>query len=68
MTAMGSRGMSYAGDATLTSNYVELAVPKEAQALIVECAHSPLYELIKDFALNRMARWIPGSSSRRNAP
>ena len=61
MLAMGERGMAYAGDATLTSNYVELAIPAEAQELVVSCRDSVLYEPIKDFALNRTVRsdiWV----------
>ncbi len=71
LAAMGARGMAYAGDAVLTSNYVELAVPKEAQALVVECQQSPLYELIKDFALNRMMRsdiWVKQPAARSVVP
>ena len=61
MLAMGGRGMAYAGDATLTSNYVELAIPAEAQETVVSCRNSPVYEPIKDFALNRAVRtdiWV----------
>ena len=61
MLAMGTREMAYAGDATLTSNYVELAVPVEAQELVVSCRESALYEPIKDLALNRTVRsdiWV----------
>jgi hypothetical protein len=61
IVAMRSRGMSYAGDATLTSNYVELAIPADAQELIVGCRANPLYESIKDFAMDREKRsdiWV----------
>jgi hypothetical protein len=59
--AMRSRGLAYAGDANLTSNYVELAVPREAQDLVVKCRDHILYEQIKDLALNRSVRsdiWV----------
>ncbi|MDE2029958.1 MAG: methyltransferase regulatory domain-containing protein [Alphaproteobacteria bacterium] len=61
LVAMGSRGLAYAGDALLTSNYVELAVPTEAQELVVKCRNHMLYEPIKDLALDRMVRsdiWV----------
>ncbi len=61
IVASGKSGLLYAGDAALASNYVELAIPHEAQDLIVSCRNSPLYEPIKDFALDRSVRsdiWI----------
>jgi hypothetical protein len=61
LVAVGVHGFAYAGDASLASNYVELVVPHEAQDIIVSCRNSPLYEPIKDFALNRTMRsdiWI----------
>lgn len=59
--AMTGRGMAYAGDAQLTSNYVELAVPADAQELVVRCRDHALYEPIKDLALDRTVRsdiWV----------
>ncbi len=56
-----SKGLGYAGDASLESNFVELSIPQQAQDLIVSCRTSPFYEAIKDFALNRTVRsdiWI----------
>ena len=61
LVAMGARGLAYAGDAHLTSNYVELAVPAEAQELVVKCRSHVLYEPIKDLALDRSLRsdiWV----------
>jgi hypothetical protein len=69
MVAMGTRAMAYAGDAVLASNYVELAIPREAQDIIVKCRESILYEPIKDFALNRTVRsdiWIKTPSEKTN--
>lgn len=56
IVALRPRGFSYGGDAFIPSNYVELSVPTEAQAIIAECRDNPLYEAIKDFALNRSLR------------
>jgi len=50
------RGFSYAGDADIGMNYVERAAPASAHQLIIDCSTSPLYEPIKDFALNRQKR------------
>ncbi len=61
LLAAGSRGFVYAGDAVMPLNYAEIALPSEAQDLIVSCRNSPFYEPIKDFALDRMIRsdiWI----------
>jgi hypothetical protein len=71
IVAMASRGLAYAGDATLTSNYVELAVPVEAQSLIVNCRNNPLYEPIKDFALDRLVRsdiWVKAPATASTNP
>jgi|GEM_PF-748073 hypothetical protein len=71
MVAAGSHGFAYAGDATLASNYVELAIPKEAQDLIVSCRKNPLYEVIKDLALDRVVRsdiWIKTPSEQSALP
>jgi hypothetical protein len=67
MVAMGSRHMTYAGDATLAANYVELSLPTAAQDIVVKCRENLLYEPIKDFALNRTVRsdiWIKGTQER----
>ena len=37
-------------------NYVERAAPASSHQLIIDCSTSPLYEPIKDFALNRQQR------------
>jgi hypothetical protein len=69
IVAMTPRGFAYAGDAHIPSNYVELAVPSQAQALIVESRNNPLYEPIKDFTLNRTVRhdiWCHQTATRSN--
>ncbi|MDD3370776.1 MAG: methyltransferase regulatory domain-containing protein [Alphaproteobacteria bacterium] len=61
LLAAGSRRFAYGGDADMASNYVELTVPHEAQDIVSACQNSPLYEIVKDFALNRDQRsdiWI----------
>jgi len=71
MVAMGSRGFSYAGDANMTLNYVEMVVPAAAQDLVVECRSNPLYEQIKDLAIDRTIRtdlWIKEPSERSSSP
>ena len=71
IVAMRSRGLAYAGDATLVSNYVELAIPAEAQELVVGCRANPLYESIKDFAMNRLVRsdiWVKEPSEMSANP
>lgn len=56
LVALRPRGFAYAGDSHIASNYIEMSVPQEAQDVIIKCATSPLYEPIKDFALNRTVR------------
>lgn len=56
LVAFGSRGFAYAGDGLLSSNYVELSVPVEAQGIVIKMRRHPLYEVIKDFVLNRSVR------------
>lgn len=56
LVALKPRGFAYAGDGHIASNYIEMSVPQEAQDIILKCATSPLYEPIKDFALNRSVR------------
>ncbi|MFA4994265.1 MAG: methyltransferase regulatory domain-containing protein [Bdellovibrionales bacterium] len=71
MVAAGSHGLLYAGDAILASNYVELAIPHEAQDLVVSCRNSPLYEPIKDFTLDRAVRqdiWIKAPCEQSVSP
>jgi hypothetical protein len=56
-----ARGFAYAGDAAIAFNYVEIAVPHEAQDVIESSRQSPLFESIKDFALHRTIRsdiWV----------
>jgi hypothetical protein len=71
MVDMGKRGLSYAGDARMEANFVELSVPAEAQDLIVSCRGNALYEPIKDFALNRTVRfdiWAKAGGARATDP
>jgi hypothetical protein len=56
IVALQPRGFAYAGDSDIPANYVELAVPPQAQEIILNCRNNPLDEMIKDFALNRMIR------------
>ncbi len=56
IVALHPRGLAYAGDTHIPANYVELAVPQDAQSIIVGCRENPLYEAIKDFTLNRTVR------------
>ena len=50
------RGFSYAGDTQISTNYVELAIPKEAQQIIFQSINNPLFDPLKDFVLNRTVR------------
>lgn len=50
VVAMRTRGLTYAGDAQIGFNYVELSIPAEAQPILNACEKNPLYESIKDFA------------------
>ncbi|MDP9128417.1 MAG: methyltransferase regulatory domain-containing protein, partial [Pseudomonadota bacterium] len=64
-TLMGllPRGLTYAGDADIAANYLDLAVPPSGQTIILESVQNPLYESLKDFALNRSIRadiWCRG--------
>ncbi len=56
MVALRPRGLVYAGDSQISSNYIELSIPPAAQQVILTCRDNILYEPIKDFALNRMVR------------
>ncbi|MER2519488.1 MAG: methyltransferase regulatory domain-containing protein [Bdellovibrionales bacterium] len=56
MVAMGARGFTYAGDCHISSNYLELSLPPEAQPVVLSCISNPLYEPLKDFAMNRLVR------------
>ncbi|MDX2028478.1 MAG: methyltransferase regulatory domain-containing protein [Alphaproteobacteria bacterium] len=56
IVALRPRDFAYAGDGSIAANYIELSVPPEAHPVIVSCRDNPLYEPIKDFALNRRVR------------
>jgi len=56
IVALQPRGFTYAGDAHVAMNYIELSAPADAHQLIIECRDNPLYEPVKDFALNRQER------------
>jgi hypothetical protein len=71
LVAMRSRGMEYAGDLALSSNYVDFAVPAEAQALVIGCRTHVLYEPIKDLALDRTVRsdiWVKPPAEKSLQP
>lgn len=50
------RGFIYVGDANISSNYLEVSVPAEAQELLLQCQDNLLYETIKDFVMQRSTR------------
>jgi len=50
------RNFVYAGDADISSNYLEMSVPTEAQNLLMQCQGNVLYETIKDFVMQRLTR------------
>ena len=56
LVALRPRGFTYVGDSHIPANYIELSVPAEAQDIIIACQKNPLYEPLKDFALNRTVR------------
>ncbi|HEY4124943.1 MAG TPA: methyltransferase regulatory domain-containing protein [Rhizomicrobium sp.] len=56
IVALRPRGFAYVGDANVAMNYIELSAPASAHKLIVDCSNNPLYEPIKDFALDRLER------------
>jgi hypothetical protein len=71
IVAMRSRNLAYAGDAHVAANYIELSVPAAAQQIVLECRTNPLYEPVKDFALNRSVRsdiWcrMPATQTKNN--
>ena len=71
LVAAAMHGMSYAGDACLALNYVELAVPANAQNLVISCRAHPLYEPIKDLALDRTLRsdiWVKEPAQKSASP
>lgn len=56
LIALRPRGLSYAGDAHIRDNYIDFAATPEAQDIIFACRDNPLYEAVKDFALDRALR------------
>ncbi len=71
IVALRPRGFSYAGDAHIATNYVELSAPASSHQLIIDCRDNHLYEPIKDFALNRQDRcdvWCRRPSPMTNEP
>ena len=71
LVEMGPRGLLYAGDANLTSNYAELAVPAEAQPLVIDSRNNYLYEPIKDLAMDRTLRsdiWVKTLAEQSDDP
>ncbi|MDD3029918.1 MAG: methyltransferase regulatory domain-containing protein [Alphaproteobacteria bacterium] len=67
---IGSRGFVYAGDTLLSSNFAEATLSHEAYDLIAARRKDVLYEVFKDFALNRQVRsdiWIKEPSERTDS-
>lgn len=56
IVALRPRGFAYAGDGEIAANYVELSLPPSAQDTVIKCHGNPLYEPIKDYALDRPVR------------
>jgi hypothetical protein len=71
LVALRPRGFMYAGDSRIPTNYIELSVTPDADTIIASCRDNPLYEPIKDFALNRMTRsdvWCRGPITQSADP
>lgn len=61
MAGLLPRDFSAAGDADIGMNYIELATPGAAHAVLDKCRSHLLYEPIKDFATGRLFRndvWV----------
>jgi hypothetical protein len=56
LVALRPRGFAYAGDAHVRDNYIDFVAAPEAQAIIFACRDNPLYEVVKDFTLDRTLR------------
>jgi hypothetical protein len=56
IVALRPRGFTYAGDADIGKNYIDLAAPVSAHRIILDCRNNHLYEPLKDFALDRQER------------
>lgn len=56
MKGLLTRGFSFAGSADIASNYIQLAAPPAAYAVLDKCRDHLLYEPIKDFTLCRQVR------------
>ncbi len=56
MAALLPRDLSYAGDAQIADNYLEMVTPEIAHQVLIGCSHHILYEPIKDFAIGRTMR------------
>ncbi|HBM91425.1 MAG TPA: hypothetical protein DD400_06100 [Rhodospirillaceae bacterium] len=50
------RGFAYAGDASVSANYLELTVSQQAQEPLLKYKKHLLYESFKDFTLTRLVR------------
>ncbi|HAX91252.1 MAG TPA: hypothetical protein DCY07_03465, partial [Rhodospirillaceae bacterium] len=61
MEGLLPRDFSFAGDADIGTNYLELSAPNAAHETLGKCREHLLYEPIKDFALQRLIRndiWV----------
>ena len=56
MSGLLPRGFAFVGEADLGANYLELATPPSAHAILEGCRNHLLYEPIKDFARQRLER------------
>ncbi len=56
MEGLLPRGFAFAGDACVGANYMELATPPSAHAVLQNCREHLMYEPIKDFAMQRVVR------------
>ncbi len=61
MKGLLPRGFSFAGDADVPANYLQLSVPTAAHDTLDKCREHLFYEPIKDFAAGRLIRndvWV----------
>jgi hypothetical protein len=56
MEGLLPRGFSFVGDAVPASNYRELSTAPAAHAILEKCKASLFYEIVKDFAMQRLVR------------
>ncbi|NBX74046.1 MAG: hypothetical protein EBQ89_07080 [Alphaproteobacteria bacterium] len=54
--SMLKAGMHYLGDAKISDNYLEMAVPKAAQEQLMTLSKTPHFEVFKDLARDKLVR------------